>query len=364
MTEEKLPLVIDNGSYTIKAGFAEDDCARQVFPTIVGTAKNSETILFGNDARKNFLTHHLEHVVAQGFVQNWDMMEKMWQYTFSKLQVVGHEQAVLMTEMVLNASKNREQMAQIMFEKFAVPAFHVANQAELALYASGRASGIVLDSGDTVTHAVPIVEGKAIPSAVTKLACGGSNVTFHLVQLLTERGYSLRTIAEHDLVREMKERLCFVTLGFDQEMNDYLQPEKSFELPDGSIVHLGNERFRCTEALFQPNHIGMSNAAGIHAITSDAIAKCDSNSMDSKIMYSNIVLAGGNTMFDGFANRLRLELTNFVPSGTNIKVVAAAERKEFAFIGGSIIASMQSFQQLCVTKQEYEEFGAGIVNKK
>ncbi len=374
MAEEQQTCVIDNGSGVVKAGFSGEDAPRSIFPSIVGRPKNPGVIIgveakdeyIGDEAQQKRGVLKITYPIEHGIVKDWDDMEKIWNHTFYvELRVSPDEHPVMLTEAPLNPKVNREKMTQIMFETFTVPCLYVAIQATLSLYSAGRTTGIVCDSGDGVTHTVPIYEGFSIPHAVSRIQLAGRDLTQFMAKLLTERGHNFTSSAELQIVMDIKEKTAFVALDYEaalKQAQDSSSLEKNYELPDGKVITIGSERFRCPEYLFKPLEMNGRELDSIQDLTYKSIQECDVDVR--RDLYQNIILSGGTTMFEGMGERLLKEIENRAPKSIQVKVIASPDRKYAVWRGGSTLTSLSTFASMWVTKEDYDEHGAGIVHRK
>ena len=410
MDEEPMSVVIDNGSGFIKAGFSGDDAPRCIFPTIVGRPKCSNDTTFCISQKDAYVGDEVlpkrgilesRYPIEHGIITNWDDMEKIWHHTFyNELRVSPDEYCVFLTEAPLTPKTNREKMTKTMFESFNTPSMYVQNSPVLSMYASGRMTALILDCGHDVCYSVAVSSGYALPHAIERLTIGhgGKYLTrclFKLLQL-NKRGYNFSTFVEQDIVCDIKEKLGYVAQDFEQEMKKYDKTSdnyngnddqdcvKEYKLPDGQVIKIGNERFRCAELLFNPkimtvdneNHDGgdknekdkglckssiHDKAKSVDKMLYGSIMKCFDLRRD---FYTNILITGGSTLFKGFVQRLQKEMTVLAPSYYKVKVIAPPERKYSAWIGGSIMSSLTTFQEMWLTKDEYDESGPGIVHRK
>ena len=374
------PLVLDNGTGLLKAGFAGGESPKLVFPSYVGRPRHVRVmvqsgVLQGNCFVGKVAEEHrgvlsLQYPMEHGVIHNWNDMEKIWSHVYSKenLGLNSEDHPVLFTEAPLNPRQNKEKAAEIFFETFNTPALFISPQATLSLYASGRTTGVVLDSGDGVTHAVPVYEGFTMPHAITRMDLAGRDVTEHLKVLLRKSGYVFHTSAETEVVRKIKEDTCYVAFNPAKEEKlelDHHGTTQTYKLPDGQVMEIGPERFRAPEVLFKPSLLG-AEYPGIHHCLVDAIFKSDLDIR--RTLLSQIVLSGGSTMFSGFGDRLLNEVRKTTQkatmSGVKIRIAAPPNRQFLTWIGGSILASLAAFKTMWISKAAYEEQGVGIIHKR
>ena len=243
-----------------------------------------------------------------------------------------------------------------MFETFNTPAMYVATSPTTSLYATGCTTGFVLESGDGVTSATIIVGGnynKFRAELLPELT--GAYLTKYLMNLLGHHFFTT-TKDSHYIIRDIKEKLCYVALDFEQEMQSASSSsslERSYKLPDGQVVTFGNELFRCPETLLSYMPEACYNSIMKHTATRDITAGD---------LFGNIILSGDNTMFPGLAERIQNKVTVLAPSNMKVKVIAPPERKYLTWIGGSILASLSGFKHMWISKQQYDEHGPSIVH--
>ena len=354
---EPRAIVIDNGDYKILAGYAGDDAPKLVYKPDCSWGDN---------------------------------MEKVWECTFKKLKLkINHLQyyTVFMTEPPLNPKENREKMTKIMFEKFNVKKFYLASAAELALLASGRRTGLILSSGHGSTYSVPMYEKVVQKDAIRKVNIGGKHVTDYLTKLISEQDSKHKHALNSKIAEDIKRKLCYVAAAglsdemtkFEAEKQDitkhYVLPDgkvmsmddiKKLDVPDDKVVVVGDERFKAPEILFQPILLDDEDVGvdGIHMCLYHSIMNCDVDMR--RDLLTNIVLAGGNTLIPGFEERLCREMTALSPISITVKIAAFPFAVYLSWIGGSIVSSLESFQEneSWITRAEYEEFGCDIVHKK
>jgi centractin len=352
------PVVIDNGSGTIKAGFSGQDTPKCFFPSFVGRPKHVRVmagalegdVFIGRKAQEFRGLLKIKYPMEHGIVTDWDDMERIWNWIYAEeLGTLSEEHPVLLTEAPLNPRTNRETAAQIFFDTFNVPALFTSVQAVLSLYASGRTTGIVLDSGDGVSHAVPVFEGFSVPHAIRRIDIAGRDVTDYLQLLLRKSGHHLHTTAEREVVRTIKEKCCYVAADPRKEEKDMIasgNKGEDFRLPDGHVIKLGTEKFKAPEILFNPEIIGQEYS-GVQQVIIESISRTD---MDlRKSLYSNIVLSGGSTLCKGFGDRLLGEVKKLSLKDIKIKIYAPPERKYSTWIGGSILAGLTTFKKVNLT---------------
>lgn len=395
------PVVIDNGSGNLKAGFAGEETPRTHSSAVVGRPKyakimagslsgdkdddvEGEETFVGNTAQQNRGLLRLTYPIEHGVVTNWADMERLWNHTYTlDLKTNAEDHPLLITEAPLNPRTNRDKMCQVLFEQFNVPCIYVSIQAVLSLYALGRTTGVVIDSGDGVLHIVPVYEGFSLPTLIKRMDLAGRDITEQLLHNMRQMtGTNLQSSSEMEIVRQIKEKLCYISKDPISEEKSYAATYNNadlyltYRLPDGHEILLGVEKFRSPEILFNPQLVG-NESPGLHELTALAIAKTD---LDLRpILYQNVILSGGNTLIRNFGDRMLTELKKMQSSSQagiwssataetyntkmKVKIFAPPERKYSTWIGGSILAGLSTFKKMWITMSEYQE-DPGVIHRK
>lgn len=369
------PAVIDLGSGLTKAGFAGTPTPMSIIPTAVAlptlpralpaTGPAPSLPLVGASMLPLSGVVRVTHPLRRGVVEaHADATALLSHVLETELRVSSGAHPVLVTENACGPRRNREWLAELFFETLQVPSLYVAVPAVLALYASGRTTGVVLDVGHGVTTAVPVAHGHVSKHAIVRMDLGGHDVGERLAAMLRAAGSSLLTSSsERDAVRRIKERVCGIAHSVKEEEDRWRRGEDNptnFELPDGNVVEVGVERFRAPEILFQPALDGLE-CPGVAEAVHSAVQGMDA--AVRKQLYSAVVLAGGTSKLRGFGSRLVDELRPLPPPATKIRVHAPPDRLVSAFTGGTMLASLSTFRSMAFTASDYYEQGESIVHR-
>jgi actin-related protein len=338
--------------------------------------------------------------LKDGAVEDWDMFEKIVEYVYGhSLNAESEHHPLLMSEPAWNPRNKREKLTEIFFEKFQVPAFFLAKTAVLAAFANGRSTGVVVDSGATHTSAIPVHDGYVLSQGIVKSPLGGDFITLQSRNYLEENGVEIvppYMIAAKEVVWENEKAkytkkpnlpevqkswhnymvktvvqdfqatvLQVSDTPFDEEQASSM-PHIHYEFPNGYHQDFGVEKYRIPEPLFDPSGlrgVGTTMLGAGHLVTT-SVGMCDVDLRPA--LYGNVIVTGGNSLLNGFTDRLNRDLSIKTPPSMRLKLVAAngTERRFGSWIGGSILASLGSFQQLWISKQEYEESGKSQIERK
>ena len=373
MDHSESAVVIDNGTGFIKAGMSGEDCPRVIEPTLIGVPR-MPGIMVGMDQKDYYVGHeavekavclNMHEPIVNGYIENWEDMIHIWTQIFQDLNISPKENPLFFADTPLTPRASREKMAEVMFEKFETPGLYMYTGSVLSLFASGKTTGLIVDSGEGRTHAVPIYEGFALPHGILKLDISGRDITDYLYTILRK---NVPVFGNPDAnyrgeVVKIKEQFCMVAQDFDilKKTSEESGDREEYRLPDGSSIMIGIEKYTCPEILFSPNHIGR-NCSGLADTVFKAISNCDANI--KKELYGNIVLAGGNSMLKQLGMRLYKDVKALAPSTMPADVKSPPERAYSAWLGGSILANIESFREMFITKAEFKENGPLIVYKK
>ncbi|KAL4097230.1 hypothetical protein QTP88_022036 [Uroleucon formosanum] len=413
-------LVFDLGSQSFRIGYAQEDTPKAEIPAVVGVSSDgtADTSMLEPGAKQsNRINENTKHFIdvnslcvprkgmevvsymKDGMIDDWDLFEKILDYSYSKcLQTESQYHPVLFTESPLNIRSKREKLVELMFEKYNVPATFLGKNAVLAAFSCGRSTGIVIDSGATHTSAIPVHDGYVIPSAIVKSPLGGDFISMQCRQFLKDNEIEVvphYMVAQKEQVKEkekpvwtkkhtlpdvttswhnymckaviqdLKHSILQVSEGpYDERIISAL-PTSHFEFPNGYNQEFGNERFKIPEALFDPSASMGGSMLGVSHIVTTSVGMCDVDVRPA--LYNNVIVTGGNSFLQGFPERLNRDLSARIPASMRLKLIApngSTERRFGAWIGGSILASIGTFQQMWISHQEFKEGGKSQIDRK
>ncbi|MFW9772655.1 MAG: actin, cytoplasmic 2 [Candidatus Heimdallarchaeota archaeon] len=362
-----LTVVLDLGSFASKAGYAGEDFPSQVFFTIVGTPKYQQIDFDYGSAKKDefYVGDEIQSLglfkilypIEKGRIQDWITFEKIIDYIFYNLRVDPSLVNILFAVHPLFPKQDLARLFRLFLEHYQCMAFYPVLDSMLTLYSGGFQTGLVVEIGDSLTRIVPIYEGYKIDHAIRILELGGKVLTRYMEKILGEIGFSADSSIRRELVRALKEKACFVSLDFKEDLKRAEQYEKPYSLPDGSTIKLGEERFKVPELLFNPT-MELEEDPLPQAII-DVIEECDVDIRPD--LLNNIFLSGGSSMFPNLKSRihqeLEVELIKRKKKKQNVKIIAPRERVFSVWVGGSILSLLPEFQNLWVTRAKYYNEG-------
>ena len=377
----KLPIIIDIGSGEIKAGFSGEEKPKVTFNNYFGEPKYKKIIrtfdneskekteqYIGEDCDKYLGLIKLRYPVINGSFEKESDILTIFSHIFTKLGLNSQEikeHPVLITEPILNPSKNREQITHTLVDNLGVPGIFFASQPLLSLFSTSATSGTVLESGEGVTQSCVVYEGYSIPSSYERYNYGGKDVTEFLRDLLKKKGYHFYNSTELKIINEIKENLCY--LEINKRNNSYKKTNhiksSPYYLPDGSNISIGEERVLAPELLFNPEYTGKEYLGFTDMIIS-SINRIDIELKKSS--YENIWLSGGNTSFKELDGKLVNELKNKLGKDYRINIFENEKinPKYRCWVGGNIISTMEVFKTMWVTRYEWNEKGSRIIHIK
>lgn len=389
-------IVFDIGHGSIRAGFAGEDTPKADIPSVIGTSldhKDEENVKkkYHIDTTSICIQKpgmELSSFLSDGMIEDWDLFDKMLEHIYDRnIQSSSQLHPVLMSEAPWNIRSKREKIAELMFEKYKVPAFYLAKSAMLAAFANGRSTGLVLDSGASHTSAVPLQDGYVLQQAIVRQPYGGDFITQLCRQYFENQGtdqvipwtrepnapkvtqswidYSIKKI-----LQDYQSSIIQISDSpYDKEVAE-TYPSVHYEFPNGYNFESGAERFLIPEKLFNPHITGKGlkdtpDMMDMTQIITTSVGMCDIDLRPA--LYGTVIVTGGNTLITGFSDRLQHDLATRTPPNMRLKIICSSqptERRFGAWIGGSILASLGTFQQMWISKQEYEELGKAQVDRK
>ncbi|XP_069623652.1 actin-like protein 6B isoform X2 [Ranitomeya imitator] len=380
-------LVFDIGSYSVRAGYAGEDCPKADFPTTLGVFSPDESLSSELEKdRKLSRVYYIDttclHVprplaevtspLKNGMIEDWDAFQAILDHTFTRhLKSEPALHPILMSEAPWNARAKREKLTELMFEHYNIPAFFLCKTAVLTAFANGRSTGLVLDSGATHTTALPVHDGYVLQQGIVKSPLAGDFITMQCRELFQDMGVEIippYMIASKEVIQDFQASVLQVSDSPYDEQVAAQMPTVHYEMPNGYNTDYGAERLRIPEGLFDPSNVkGLSGNTmlGVGHVVTSSIGMCDIDIRPG--LYGSVIVTGGNTLLQGFNDRLNRELSQKTPPSMRLKLItsnSSIERRFSSWIGGSILASLGTFQQMWISKQEYEEGGKQCVERK